>query len=146
MDISSIFYFSKLTSINTHYSSLWDTLKMMLFTKYLIKWKCIGRISENFGIVWFRILYKITCKYENIWYACPVPLFTFMLLIITFVTYMYLFRALLSRRAWLAGDNMKTLPNNLRWDQVSKYFELSLEMLGAGFNAEQNLLHMFGNM
>ena len=39
MNISSIFYFSKSTSINTHYSSLWDTLKMMLFTKYLIKWK-----------------------------------------------------------------------------------------------------------
>ena len=39
MNISSIFYFSKSTSINTQYSSLWDTLKMMLFTKYLIKWK-----------------------------------------------------------------------------------------------------------
>ena len=37
MNISSIFYFSKSTSINTQYSSLWDTLKMMLFTKYLIK-------------------------------------------------------------------------------------------------------------
>ena len=48
MNISSIFYFSKSTSINTQYSSLWDTLKMMLFTKYLIKWKCIGRISWNF--------------------------------------------------------------------------------------------------
>ena len=48
MNISSIFYFSKSTSINTQYSSLWDTLKMMLFTKYLIKWKHIGRISRNF--------------------------------------------------------------------------------------------------
>ena len=48
MNISSIFYFSKSTSINTQYSSLWDTLMMMLFTKYLIKWKCIGRISWNF--------------------------------------------------------------------------------------------------
>ena len=48
MNISSIFYFSKSTSINTQYSSLWDTLKMILFTKYLIKWKCIGRISWNF--------------------------------------------------------------------------------------------------
>ena len=48
MNISSIFYFSKSTSINTQYSSLWDTLKMMLFTKYLIKWKRIGRISWNF--------------------------------------------------------------------------------------------------
>ena len=48
MNICSIFYFSKSTSINTQYSSLWDTLKMMLFTKYLIKWKRIGRISWNF--------------------------------------------------------------------------------------------------
>ena len=48
MNISSIFYFSKSTSINTQYSSLWDTLQMMLFTKYLIKWKRIGRISWNF--------------------------------------------------------------------------------------------------
>ena len=48
MTISSIFYFSKSTSINKQYSSLWDTLKMMLFTKYLIKWKRIGRISWKF--------------------------------------------------------------------------------------------------
>ena len=49
MNISSIFYFSKSTSINTQlFSSLWGTLKMMLFTKYLIKWKRIGRISWNF--------------------------------------------------------------------------------------------------
>ena len=52
MNISSIFYFSKSTSINTQYSSLWGTLKMMLFTKYLIKWKRIGRISWNFRF-WF---------------------------------------------------------------------------------------------
>ena len=51
MNISSIFYFSKSTSKNTQYSSLWDTLRMMLFTKYLIKWKCIGRISWKFGVV-----------------------------------------------------------------------------------------------
>ena len=37
MNISSIFYCSKSTSINTQYSSLWDTLKMMLFTKYPIR-------------------------------------------------------------------------------------------------------------
>ena len=48
MNISSIFYFLKSTSINTQYSSLWDTLKMMLLTKYLIKWKRIGGISWNF--------------------------------------------------------------------------------------------------
>ena len=48
MNISSIFYFSKSTSKNTQYSSLWDTLEMMLFTKYLLKWKRIGRISWKF--------------------------------------------------------------------------------------------------
>ena len=53
MDISSIFYFSKSTSINTQYSSLWGTLGMMLFTKYLIKWKRIGKISWNFRY-WFN--------------------------------------------------------------------------------------------
>ena len=47
-NISSIFYFSKSTSINTQYSSLWDTLKVMLFTKYLIKWKLVDRISWKF--------------------------------------------------------------------------------------------------
>ena len=52
MNISSIFYFSKSTSINTQYSSLWGTLKMMLFTKHLIKWKRVGRISWNFRY-WF---------------------------------------------------------------------------------------------
>ena len=54
MNISGILYFSKSTSINTQYSSLWDTLKMMLFTKYLIKSKCIGRISWNFQY-WFNL-------------------------------------------------------------------------------------------
>ena len=32
-------------NINTQYISLWDTLRMMLFTKYFMKWKCISRIS-----------------------------------------------------------------------------------------------------
>ena len=48
LNFSRIFYFSKSTSINTQHSSLWDTLKMMLFTKYLIKWKRIVRISWKF--------------------------------------------------------------------------------------------------
>ena len=58
MNISSIFYFSKSTSINTQYSSLWDTLKMMLFTKYLIEWKRIGRISWKFRY-WFDLISSI---------------------------------------------------------------------------------------
>ena len=48
MSISSIFYFSKSISINIQYSNLWDTLEMMLFTKYFIKWKRIDRISWKF--------------------------------------------------------------------------------------------------
>ena len=54
LNISGIFYFSKSTSINTYYSSLWDTLKMMLFTKNLIKWKRIGEISWKFRY-WFNL-------------------------------------------------------------------------------------------
>ena len=51
MHISSIFYFSKSTSINTQYSSLWDTLKMMLFTKYFIlNENALAESAENFGI------------------------------------------------------------------------------------------------
>ena len=34
--------------------SLWDTLKMMLFTKYFIEWKCICRISWKF-LYWFNL-------------------------------------------------------------------------------------------
>ena len=52
MNISSSFYFSKSTSINTQYSSLWGTLKMMMFTKYPIKWKRFGKITWNFRY-WF---------------------------------------------------------------------------------------------
>ena len=54
MSISSIFYILKLTLINTQYSSLRDTLKMMLFTKYLIKQKSIGRIRWKFWY-WFNL-------------------------------------------------------------------------------------------
>ena len=54
MNISSIFYFSKSTSINTQYSSVWDTLKMMLFIKYPIKGKRIDRIGWKFWC-WFDL-------------------------------------------------------------------------------------------
>ena len=57
--ISSIFYFSKSTSINTQYSSLWHTLEMILFTKYLIKWKRIG------GISWKPITFHQCQKKKN---------------------------------------------------------------------------------
>ena len=48
MNISSIFYFAKSNSKNTQYSSLRETLEMMLFTKQLIKWKRIGRINWKY--------------------------------------------------------------------------------------------------
>ena len=55
------------------YSTLWDTLKMMLFTKYFAKWKHISRISWNFRC-WFdlKILYEIKHKKINvILVQCP---------------------------------------------------------------------------
>ena len=63
MHISSIFYFSKSTSINTQYSSLWDTLNWccLVFTKYLIKWKCFGRISWKFQ---YRFYSKLSIEVE----------------------------------------------------------------------------------
>ena len=62
-NISSFFYFSKSTSINTQYSSLylWDTLQMMLFTEYLMKWKRIGRISWN---VWYQFNLKSSIELD----------------------------------------------------------------------------------
>ena len=63
INISSIFYFSKLTSINTRYSSLWDTLEMMLFTKYLIKWTRIGRLSWKFR---YRFNLKFSIEFDII--------------------------------------------------------------------------------
>ena len=66
LNISSIFYFSKSTSIYTIYSSLWDALKMMLFTKYLIKeksWKTHRQNQLKISVlVWFKILYRIRYK------------------------------------------------------------------------------------
>ena len=75
INIFSIFYFSKSTSINIQCSSLWDTLKMMLFTKYLIKWKRIGRISWKFQY-WFNLKssIEIDIKRYNRCYTCPMPL------------------------------------------------------------------------
>ena len=61
----SIFYFSKSTLINAHYSSLWDTLKMMLFTKKPHKMKTHWQNQLKISVlVWFIILYKIR-------YKCP---------------------------------------------------------------------------
>ena len=73
MNISCIFYFSKLTSINTQYSSLWDTQEMMLFTKYLIKLKCIGRISWSFWY-WFDLKSSIELDIKKMLYLSSAPL------------------------------------------------------------------------
>ena len=69
-------YFQKSTSINTQYSSLWDTPKMMLFTKYLIKWKCIGRISWKFWYCFnLRFSMELDIKIKEIcFYLSSAPL------------------------------------------------------------------------
>ena len=74
-NISLIFYFFlKSTSINTQYSSLWGTLNMMLFTKYLIKWKRIGRISWKFRY-WFDLKSSIKLDVKRYrCYTCQIPL------------------------------------------------------------------------
>ena len=66
MNISTIFYFSKSTSINTQYSSLWDILMMMLFTKYPIKWKRIGIIRWKFQY-WFNVKSSIELDLKGHW-------------------------------------------------------------------------------
>ena len=73
MNISSIFYFSKSTSINTQYSNLWDTLNMMLFTKCLIKWKRIARINWKFRY-WFILILSIELNIKRWTYLSNVPL------------------------------------------------------------------------
>ena len=62
-----------------NYSSLiWDTLEMMLFTKYLIKWKRIGRISCNFWY-WFNLKFSIELEKKNRCYTCSMPLYSVIL-------------------------------------------------------------------
>ena len=62
IDICINSYFFKSTSINTQYSGLWDTLRMMLFTKNQIKWKCIGRIGWNF---WYWFILKFSLEQDT---------------------------------------------------------------------------------
>ena len=73
INIINIFYFSKSTSTNTQHSSLWDTLKMMLFTRYLIKWKHVGKISWKFR-KWLNLKFYIKLdikKIDVILVQCP---------------------------------------------------------------------------
>ena len=48
INIPSVFYSSKSASIYSQYCIPLDTLKMMLFIKSLIKWKCIGTFGLKF--------------------------------------------------------------------------------------------------
>ena len=70
-NISSILYFSKSTSINIQHSSLLDTLKMMLFTKYLMKMHWHNKLKISV-LVWFKILCRIRySKIDVILVQCP---------------------------------------------------------------------------
>ena len=72
MHISSIFYFSQSTSINTQYSSLWDTLKMMRFSiKILNKMKMLWQNQLKISV---SVLFKTLYWSRNRCYTCPMPL------------------------------------------------------------------------
>ena len=63
MNISSIFYFSKSTSINTQNSSLWDTPKMMLFSgKWAVAIDLNYQHGVNSGCTWAQ---------KNTWKSSP---------------------------------------------------------------------------
>ena len=72
-NIYSIFYFSKSTLINTQYGSLWDTLRMMLLTKYLLEWQRIGRISWKFRY-WFDLESSREFDIKKMLYLSNAPL------------------------------------------------------------------------
>ena len=73
MHISSIFYFSKSTSINTQYSSQWDTLKMMLFSIYKILNK-MKMLWQNQLKISVSVLFKTLYWSRSRCYICPMPL------------------------------------------------------------------------
>ena len=73
MHISSIFYFSKSVSINTQYSSLWDTLKMMLFSIYKILNK-MKMLRQNQLKISVSVLFKTLYWSRNRCYTCPMPI------------------------------------------------------------------------
>ena len=73
MHISSIFYFSKSTSKNTQYSSLWDTLKMMLFSIYKILNK-MKMLRQNQLKISVSVLFKTLYWSRNRCYTCPMPI------------------------------------------------------------------------
>ena len=84
MNISSILYFSKSTSINAQYSSLWDTLQIMLFTKYLkmkmhwqnqLKIAVLVSFKNFFGIRYKKIdvtLVQCPCKHICIFHRLQI--------------------------------------------------------------------------
>ena len=63
MNIPSIFYFSKSTSINTQHSSQLDSLGMVLFTEDHMKLKCCENQLKSMLLVYYIIvLYRIRHK------------------------------------------------------------------------------------
>ena len=109
MHISSIFYFSKSTSINTQYSSLWDTLKMMLFSiKILNKMKMLWQNQLKISVsVLFKTLYWsrnrcYTWSPKDIW---DLP-------------------CLLHLLFWFHVSNYRNFWNNERWKSCIKYFSI----------------------
>ena len=60
MNISSIFCFSKSTSINTQYTSLWETLKLMLLKKKKRKRK---KKKEPHSMKTHYIFFSLSCLF-----------------------------------------------------------------------------------
>ena len=73
MNISSIFYFSKSTSINTRYSSLWGHSEDDAVHKIPHKLKTHWQNQLKFSVlVWFKILYRARYKKKDfILVQCP---------------------------------------------------------------------------
>ena len=118
MNNSSILYFSKSTSINTQYSSLWGTLEMMLFTKYLIKWKRIGRISWKFRY-WFNLKFSVeldTKKIDVILVQCPFKSET-----ILFINFLLLHWNRIVYKYWLLMREI-VQNNSPRWLETVGYY------------------------
>ena len=70
MNISSIFYFAKSPSINTQNTSLWDTLQMMLFMKYLVKMKTHWQNRLKISVL-FNLKFSRLQKIDVLLVQCP---------------------------------------------------------------------------
>ena len=75
-DVQKLLYFPKLTSINTQYSSLWDTLEIMLFTKYPHKMKTHWQNQLKMSWKWFNLISSWDLDLKRWCYICPMPLYS----------------------------------------------------------------------